>query len=896
MKQPRSFLLRALSRFWTLLALASFILESASSAAESKPAKLDEQQRSFLNEYCLKCHDAETQKGKLRLDNIPFALDSVELADRWQKILNQINSGEMPPEDARQPAGGAKTDFLEALSRTMVAARRSLADSSGKSVVRRLNRREYKNTLRELLGVDIDVRDLPLDGGAGTFDTVGASLFMSSDQIEQYLALGRRALDDAFCKDAAKEKHFKIHTELERVADVQLHNAVKVLTKRVEPYQNWTAAVDAASLAPENEGKALEIRMLEDVAKDPRRFYRHWSKMKGAPAPTDFGFKDAAEGESVKAQYEDETGNIAKYFALPHADTGSYLFVFILRPQESLNAPKDWPPGEYVLRVRIAALGETPAARHFIEVGHPTQPGAFDIISTHQVTGTIEHPQTIDIPVTLTSTGSRTFAIREKRLNSREHEVAIAVLYRNKHKTWYPPAMWIDWMELESSATRGSSLTDSNDLFMPKAPGCSDLDHARKIIRQFATRAFRGSPPEEALIESLSKVFSDRLALGDSFESALKESLSIVLAAPGFLYLNEPGKPDNRGESDKARSISNAELATRLSYFLWSAPPDTELRTAALEGALHKPETLAAQVNRMIASPKIREFVNGFVHQWLGLDRLDFFRFNARQFPEFDDSLKIAVRNEVLETFTHLLRSGESLNRLLKSDHIVINGLLANFYGIEGVRGDAFRPVRLTEGSPRGGLLGMSAVMAMGSNGERTSPVERGAWVLRKLLHDPPPPAPPNVPQLSRLGGQMLSPRERILAHQEEPQCLQCHRKIDPIGFGLENFNAIGQWRATERYPKANQGSRDWPIDSSGAFHNGPRFEDYFELRELIAANGHAFARGFTEALLEYALGRPLSFIDDDSVTAILSEAAQNDFALIDFMRAIACSRVFQTK
>ena len=190
----------------------------------------------------------------------------------------------------------------------------------------------------------------------------------------------------------------------------------------------------------------------------------------------------------------------------------------------------------------------------------------------------------------------------------------------------------------------------------------------------------------------------------------------------------------------------------------------------------------------------------------------------------------------------------------------------------------------------------MSAILAMGGNGERTSPVERGAWVLRKLLNDPPPPAPPNVPQLSRLGAKPLSPRERILAHQEEAQCLQCHRKIDPIGFGLENFNAIGQWRTTELYAKAQGGLKEWPVDPSGDLHKGPKFEDYAALRDIIASKKDAFARGFAGALLEYALGRPLSFTDEDAVAGILTEAAKKDFSVAEFIRALVCSRVFQTK
>ncbi|MDZ4289969.1 MAG: DUF1588 domain-containing protein, partial [Prosthecobacter sp.] len=305
---------------------------------------------------------------------------------------------------------------------------------------------------------------------------------------------------------------------------------------------------------------------------------------------------------------------------------------------------------------------------------------------------------------------------------------------------------------------------------------------------------------------------------------------------------------------------------------------------------------LAAQVDRMIASEHSREFVSGFTHQWLGMDRLDFFQFDFKLHRAFDDSAKAAAREEVYQTFACLLRENLSLRRLLKSDFVIINGLLANYYGIDSISDDAFRKVPLPAGSPRGGLLGMAAVLAMGGNGEHTSPVERGAWVLRKLLHDPPPPAPPNVPQLARLDGKLLTTRERMLAHQEEPQCANCHRKIDPIGFGLENFDAAGKWRTEDTYERKGVGHKTWPIDAAASFHKGPAFRDYFELRDILATKSAPFARGFTEALIEYALGRPFGFSDDDLASHIVRQAAQKNFAMREFVHVLVASEAFQTK
>ena len=337
---------------------------------------------------------------------------------------------------------------------------------------------------------------------------------------------------------------------------------------------------------------------------------------------------------------------------------------------------------------------------------------------------------------------------------------------------------------------------------------------------------------------------------------------------------------------------------------LWSAPPDQELLALAKRNELSKPEILRQQVDRLIADPRSDEFVSGFVHQWLDMERLDFFQFDVTLHREFDESTRSAAREEVYQSFAHLLRGRENdrIGKLLKSDTIFVNGLLATYYGIDGVTGDGFQQVALPADSPRGGLLGMAAIHAMGSDGVESSPVERGAWVLRHLLHDPPPPAPPNVPQISRFEGQILTTRERLQTHQEEAQCASCHRKIDPIGFGLENFNAAGKWRTEDSYAVTDQRGRrvgkakTWTIDASGVFHKGPAFNDYHELRDLIAEREEDFARGFTEHLIEYALGRPFGFTDEDLANTILSSAKSKQFALSEFVHSLVQSKAFRTK
>lgn len=398
-------------------------------------------------------------------------------------------------------------------------------------------------------------------------------------------------------------------------------------------------------------------------------------------------------------------------------------------------------------------------------------------------------------------------------------------------------------------------------------------------------------------MDRIAGLYELRRAAGDKHRAALIEALSVVLAAPKFLYLAEPS-PD-----DKPRTLTDAELATRLSYFLWSAPPDATLRELAKRGELSKPEVLTAQTTRLLDDPRSEAFVRAFTHQWLGMDRFDFFMVNLALYPHFDDGTRQAARREIDETIQYVLRQNAPLSDLLKSNYVVINSTLAIFYGIPDVSGDAFRKVTIAKDSPRGGLLGMAAIHLMGGNGEHTSPVERGAWVLRKLLHDPPPPAPANIPALTRLAGQVLTTRERIQAHQEDAQCASCHRKIDPIGFGLENFDAVGQWRTEDSYTATDangkadpKSTKTWTIDPAAKLHNGPEFRDYFELRDIIASKKESFARGFSSALVEYALGRPCGFSDEALLDDLVSQTRAKDFATREFIHALVRSKEFHSK
>ena len=426
-----------------------------------------------------------------------------------------------------------------------------------------------------------------------------------------------------------------------------------------------------------------------------------------------------------------------------------------------------------------------------------------------------------------------------------------------------------------------------------------DMGHvsfdAREIIARFARRAFRGKEPGAEFVDRLVAIFHQHQQQGETFEGAVTEALAVVLASPEFLYLAEAG--GSGGE------LTELELASRLSYFLWSAPPDEQLLAAARNGSLREPDELRQQVDRMLNGPKSWALVTGFTHQWLDLDRIDFFQFDEEKYADFDESTRLAAVNEVYHLFDTLLRDDLSARHLLESDFVVVNGLLAEYYGIEGVTGDDWQKAPAPE--ERGGLLSMACTLAMGSDGQRTSPVERGAFVLRKLLNDPPPPAPANVPQLSRLNDQILSTRERLKIHQAQPQCAHCHRKIDPIGFGLENFDAAGRWREEETIFEIKYNKKGNPkkkavetrkIDAGGQLHKGPAFDDFFELREVVASRTESFSRGLVEALLEYALGRQIGYSDEPLIDELHQAMRRDDDRLRTLIHEITQSKAFHAK
>lgn len=1016
---------------------------------EGVPLKgIDDSHLEILHFYCIDCHDKSRAKGRFRVDNLPTVISNSPDAEKWQKILNALNAGEMPPAKADQLEDGEKADFVDHLAQAMVDLRNRLADRHGKITMSRLNRREFGNSLKALLGVEIDVSELPSDHGLGNFDTNGANLYISPNQLESYLGLGKAALDESIDRYLSRgELHYLRH-EAELLTQ-QYHDHFE----KTEAASQWRKKLAEVVVRPENKSVYDAA-----VAKDPRRkpFHLFYDQIKGAPPVPDnpkFRFNgdpDRLYRFSTSTAYH--IPYLKRYFDLPAIDSGAFISVPTLHPSNlptyyiTFSIPPSWSPGRYKVRFRAARSNDAPAERRFLEFGVRVR--NMDVLSAHEITGTLDQPQVVETTMEVTrkhlegDAQARQLYLREKAIHyqlSNKRKIFAEAKKRNGYGPEY--AFWIDWFEIEKipsegeEVSRGMSALASlmGDGIHFKTPvqdhvsiptgsvrgqtvrvvngdsGSNDYLHLRELqvfsgqknvalngtatqsstngstedrgpqlaidgdlstynhtkniarpgewwqvdlgrempieevmlhnrndspsvasrlnhywieiydargelvwggnngilrdrlkqgLHDFTTEAFRGVKPSEDYLDSLLIMYEERMnSRSDvTHRDAITHVLSTVLSSPMFLYKAE-------SSLEQKQRITQQELAQRLSYFLWSAPADPVLRQLADNGKLSDPEVIRRQTDRLLDDPRSREMIEALTGQWLHMERLDFFNVDYVKHRTFDVPVKMSVRNEIYETFHYLLKHNRSIQDLLSSDYVVIDNVLAQFYGIETPVGDEFERVDLPESSPRGGLLGMAAIHLMGSNGHESSPVERGAWVLRKLLNNPPPPAPANVPALSRLQDELLNTRERLLIHQELAQCASCHRKIDPIGFGLENFDAVGLWRTRDHFTvtrgegKEARGEKiEWEIDPSGQLYQGPEFKDYFELRDIIASHSDAFAEGFATALAEYGMGRTIGFSDSNLIASLVEQAKRDGYAIRSFIHALVQSQTFHHK
>jgi hypothetical protein len=407
---------------------------------------------------------------------------------------------------------------------------------------------------------------------------------------------------------------------------------------------------------------------------------------------------------------------------------------------------------------------------------------------------------------------------------------------------------------------------------------------AKQILSTLVRRAYRGQSSDDD-VERLMGFFRAGRQQRD-FDRGIQVALQRVLASPKFVFRaeREPDQPT----TDRTYRISDLELASRLSFFLWSSVPDDDLIKAASENRLREPAVLERQVRRMLADPRSERFVTNFAGQWLYLRNLTNHQPNSMVFPDFDDNLRLAFRREAEMFFDSIMREDRNVLDLMTADYTFVNERLARHYGIPGVYGSQFRRVTLTDEARRG-LLGKGAILTVTSQATRTSPVVRGKWILDNILNAPPPPPPPNVPPLpeSEGSGQVLSMRQRMEAHRKNPVCANCHRMFDPIGLAMENFDAVGRWRARDG------GSLGAPIDASGELLDGTKVDGVVSLRRALLRQPDLFVGTVVEKLMTYALGRGVAADDMPSVRAIIRDSTSQNYRFSSLVLGIVRSAPF---
>jgi hypothetical protein len=407
-------------------------------------------------------------------------------------------------------------------------------------------------------------------------------------------------------------------------------------------------------------------------------------------------------------------------------------------------------------------------------------------------------------------------------------------------------------------------------------------DAASEVVRKIASRAYR-RPVTEDELRRLAGLVADVVEEGDTYEAGLQTAVTAILVSPHFLFKIE----DNSAKvGQEFPLLTEFELATRLSYFLWSSTPDRELLSLAAKNQLRQPEVIRQQIQRMIRDERARDFVRNFAGQWLTLRKLDSFVPSETVFPEWNEEIRDLAKTETFLLFLYVMRENLSILRLLDADYSFMNQKLASFYGVPGVQGDKFQKVSL-KGQKRLGLLTHASILAVTSNPTRTSPVKRGKWLLDNILGTPPPPAPPGVPELEK--GELVGTlRQQLEQHRANAACASCHKLMDPLGLALENYDAVGRWRTTDK------GS---PIDTSGELPNGESIKGPGDLiRTLREKNADQFARCVTEKLLIYALGRGLEYYDRCAVDKIMAKLTKDDYRFSTLIFEIVSSDPFQRK
>ena len=785
-------------------------------------ADFGDQLRPFVQQYCVDCHGPEKQKGDLRLDDAPTEIKKFKEVDLWQLVLKQLNASKMPPEKKKQPTSQELTEVLEAITYNLDDARNKLDGQKQEFVMRRLNRREYLNTIHDLTGILLEESEVPPDAKLTHFDTNGKSLFMSAFMFDRYRDLGRQALDKAI-QTGDRPKVL-------RVAGTKANVRNNWFRRGIEENKNLLKDMPDLNLHQRARWKA-NIRGLEN--------YLSYAQAKD--------YVLVSELFTAGHPWQDKIRNAGSWIIHPsphHRKPPWPVFEPGYYKIKVVAGAGDHEPGD-VVELNVGCQSVDPIHKKFVISAHYAEPQSVE------ATYYLEKPETFQVSTTISRSKGKHIPF-----------VAIkSIDFEGPIHTQWPPA--------------------SHTKIFPKPQGAMPAgEYAEEIIKSFSLQAFRGRTPTKEFTSTLLDLFSANRERGMTLHDAIKDPLAIILSSPKFIYMLE----------EKGESLTGLELANRLSYFLWSSYPDPELYDLARSGELEKPEVMRKQVGRMLKDEKAMAFSKGFVPQWLELHRLAEISINHRFKGAYNQHVEQDVKMEPVHFFHTIAIRNLSVANFIDSDFLVINHVMKKFYGLPTNSHDAFELTKLPRDSARGGILGQAAVLVITGNGERTSPVKRGNFVNSKILGMNSPSPPADVPELpEKKGVEAKSMREILKMHTSRPQCSSCHTRMDPSGYGLENFNAVGLWRD---HPEGSKGE----IDNDGRVYEGAAYTNLFEFKKALMGKKNDFTESLIENILEYALGREITFADEKLVNALLAQSKANGYKFGDLLANIAASPAFRQK
>lgn len=746
----------------------------------------------------------------------------------------------MPPEDEKQPPSAELNDLLETLTGSLETAQQNLNSQGGEIKMRRLNRREYNNTIRDLFGFELNPHDIPENSESETFDTVGEDQFFTSAHFEKYLTLGREIADLSIKTNTTSYKESTI--------------------RRTQP----------------------ETDIVGNLLKKVAEFDRKKALIEAGKSWKESGFKDQGEKEILFRQWETRVERPRNYIQYPQAETGVYLSSIV--KTANVAAPGD-PRADYLIRIRGGLHnlnGKTNELRKIVSISDSDR-----ILGTLKLRGTTENPESAEMPVRQLM-GQNRISLKVSENTPKSTNSYFRKIAANTKASDPNASIWIDWLEIEGPFYPEKRPIIEEILYpdTPTGKGSAILhrDHqALNFIQQFTYHAFRRKTPDPAYIKALHDHFKEQRAAGIKYRESMAEVISIILSSPGFLFIQEAAPAQDSPHPE----LTSRELAIRLSYFLWSSPPDEELYASDLKD----PAQYSAQIDRLLDDPKARAFRDGFIDQWAELDRYDAITIDDSKYYRFNEALQRDAKREVQEFFGTLIEENLPTENLIHSNFVTVNAALANHYDLPfpATKTNEFQKISLPENSPRGGLITQTAFLVAGSNGERSSPVIRGALVMEKILNDKPSPPPPNVPELGSATKEPKTNREMVILHQSQPVCSSCHKVMDIIGFGLENFDTIGRWRETETV-----GKKEIPIQPGGTLPGGQSFANVRDLKRLLLTQTDPLAHQLTESFLTYALGRRIEFSDQPEIKKILEKTKQENYPTRTLIKEVALSPLFK--